>query len=55
MENLFDTALRSTKVRNGIYAYQYRNGVINICGTKYVMYSMKEAIKQWRITNKLTK
>ena len=51
LPDLFDTPIRQRKVRNGIYAYQYRNGVININGTKYMEYSMTEAIKKWRSQN----
>lgn len=46
--DLFDTPIRKEKVRNGIYAYAYRNGVINIQGQKYIGYSMKDAIKKFR-------
>ena len=46
--DLFSTPLRSTKVRNGIYAHKYRNGTININGQKYCGYSMTEAIKKFR-------
>ena len=46
--DLFDTPIRTRKVRNGIQAYQYKNGTINIDGHKYVMYSMTDAIKQFR-------
>jgi hypothetical protein len=49
--DLFETPIRSKKVRNGIYAYKYRNGTININGHKYLMYSMAEAIKIWRSKN----
>ena len=46
--NLFESPIKQKKVRNGIFAYQYRNGVININGKKYVFYSMTEAIKKFR-------
>jgi len=46
--NLFDTPLRKVKVRNGIFAYSYPNGTINIDGIKYLYYSMKDAIKAYR-------
>lgn len=49
--DLFDTPLSETKVRNGVYAYKYRNGVINIAGSKYLMMSVKEAIARWRRSN----
>jgi len=48
--NLFETPIRSKKVRNGIYAYQYRQ-LININGEKYIGYSITEAIKIWRSKN----
>ena len=48
MVDLFDTPIKQKKVRNGVIAYQYKNGVININGQKYVMYSMSEAIKKYR-------
>jgi hypothetical protein len=47
MVDLFDTPIKAKKVRNGIIAYQYRNGVININGQKYVMYSMTDAIRKF--------
>jgi len=46
--DLFDTPIKSTKVRKEVFAHQYRNGVININGEKYQMYSMTEAIKHFR-------
>lgn len=51
MKDLFDEPLRQTKVRNGVYAYSYRNGTINIQGEKYIGYSVKDAIKLWRNKN----
>ena len=51
MNDLFETPIRKRKVRNGIYAYQYRNGTININGTKFLMYTMADAIKAWRKAN----
>ena len=48
MIDLFDTPIKSKRVRKGITAYQYRNGIININGQKYGMYSMTEAIKKYR-------
>jgi hypothetical protein len=51
MENLrclFDEPISSKEVRNGITAYKYRNGVININGQKYSGYSMTEAIAKFR-------
>jgi hypothetical protein len=49
--DLFDTPLTKTKVRNGVYAYKYRNGVININGSRYLMMTVKEAISIWRRNN----
>lgn len=51
MQNLFETPIKSVKVRNGIFAHKYRNGVINIQGEKYCFYTMTEAIKDWRSKN----
>ena len=51
MQDLFETPIASRKVRNGIYAYMYRNGVININGQKYLEYSLTDAIKAWRSKN----
>ena len=49
---LFNAPISKTKVRNGIYAYKYSTGVINIEGEKYTGYSIKEAISLWRRKNK---
>jgi hypothetical protein len=46
--DLFETPIRSKKVRSGIYAHAYRSGTININGQKYLGYSMSEAIRLWR-------
>lgn len=46
--NLFETPIRSKKVRNGLYAHQYRNGCINIDDQKYYGFSMTDAIKLYR-------
>ena len=51
MQDLFETQIRKRKVRNGIYAYQYRNGTIKIGGTKYLFYTISDAIKAWRKAN----
>ena len=50
--SLFDNPLKSKKIRNGIWAHLYRNGVINIMGEKYQGYSMTDAIRTWRRKNK---
>ena len=49
--DFFETPIRQKKVRDGVIAYQYANGVINIAGEKYVMYSMTQAVKHWRSKN----
>jgi YHS domain-containing protein len=51
MTDLFSTPISKTKVRNGVYAYKYPNGCINIDGQKYFFYSIKNAIKLWRQNN----
>lgn len=53
MQDLFSTPIRKRKVRKSIYAYQYRNGVININGQKYLEYSLTDAIKAWRTQNRI--
>jgi hypothetical protein len=53
--DLFETPIKSVKVRNGIYAHQYKNGVININGAKYVCYSMTDAIRKYREENPIKK
>lgn len=45
--DIFETPVKSKKVRQGIWAHAYRNGTINIMGEKYIMYSMTEAIRKW--------
>jgi hypothetical protein len=50
--DLFSTPIKTVKVRNNIFAHKYRNGTININGTKFLFYSMKDAIKDWRSKNK---
>lgn len=51
---LFSAPIASRKVRNGVTAYKYRNGTININGEKYLLYSMTEAIRMWRGKHKRT-
>jgi len=46
--DLFNTPIRSGKIRNGVYYHQYRNGIINIQGEKYSFYTIKEAVSIWR-------
>lgn len=45
---MFDSPIRTKKVRKGVYAHQFRNGCININGQKYFEYSMTEAISLFR-------
>jgi len=51
MQDLFNNPIKTKKVRNGIFAYQYANGTININGTKFLCYSLSDAIKIWRKNN----
>lgn len=46
--DLFERPIKSKKVRNGLYAHQYRNGCVNIDGQKYYGFSMTDAIKLYR-------
>jgi hypothetical protein len=48
---LFDNAISITKVRKGIYAYKYSNGLVLIEEQRYYGYSIKLAIKLWRSRN----
>lgn len=48
MKDLFSTPIKEKRVRNGVMACQYKNGVINIDGQKYSMYSMTDAIRKFR-------
>lgn len=48
MQNFFYEAISKKKVRNGVFAYQYPNGCVNIEGEKYFGYSMTAAISLWR-------
>ena len=45
---LFETPIREVKVRNGLYAQQYRNCNIRIGAELYSMYNMSEAIAHYR-------
>ena len=49
--DLFSSPVCSKKVRNGVWAHKYRNGVINIDGHKYLYYSMADAIRLYRQNN----
>lgn len=48
---LFDTPTSKTKVRNGIFAYRYRNGLVLIDNKRYYDYTIKEAIAKFRREN----
>ncbi len=48
---MFENPIKQKKVRNGVYASVYINGVINIDGTKFLCCSLTEAIKRWRMKN----
>lgn len=45
---MFEEPIQSKKVRNGVFAYKYPNGVINIEGIQYYFYSMTDAINTHR-------
>ena len=47
--DLFEHPIKERFVRKNVVARLYRSGVININGQKYVMYSMTEAIKKFRV------
>ena len=51
LHDLFASPITQRKVRNGVVAYKYNNGTININGQKYIGYSMNDAIKMWRSKN----
>lgn len=55
MTNLYSSPIREKKVRNGVIAYQYPNGVINIDGEKYFYHSMSSAISHYRRNHKKVK
>lgn len=48
---LFENPISTGKVRNNTFWYKYRNGMILIEGTKYYLYSIKEAVYKWRKAN----
>jgi hypothetical protein len=39
------------KVRNGVTAYKFRSGVVEIQGIRFFFYSMTDAIRKWRRDN----
>ena len=48
---IFDTPTSKTKVRKGIYAYRYSNGLVEINDQRYYGYTIKDAIYLWRSKN----
>lgn len=55
MNFLNSTPIAKVKVRNGIFAYKYRNGNVIIEGQEYIFYSISEAVKKWRSENPYNK
>lgn len=55
MNYLFENPTAKVKVRNGIFAYQYRNGNVIIEKMEYIDYSITEAISKWRSENPYNK
>lgn len=53
--DLFDAPIKSKEIRKGIWAHQYRTGIINIMGEKYQGYSMTDAVRLWRSKGKAKK
>ena len=51
--DLFEQPIRSGKIRKGVYYHKYKNGIININGTKFSFYTIKDAVKKWRKDNPL--
>lgn len=49
--DLFEQPIRSGKIRKGVWYFQYKSGNINILGTKFIDYSIKDAVKKWRKDN----
>ncbi len=45
---LFSEPIRQKKVNKDIIAYQYKNGINNINGIKYSLYTINEAIKKYK-------
>jgi hypothetical protein len=48
---MFDPPIKTIQFRKNQFAEKYANGVINICGKKYLCYSLTEAIKEFRNQN----
>ena len=51
--DLFSTPISSGKIRKNVSWYKYGNGTININGSKFIDYPIKEAVKKWRANNPL--
>jgi len=51
LPDLFETPIKSGKVRKNVSWYLYRNGTLNINGTRFLFYRIKDAIKIWRKNN----
>jgi hypothetical protein len=49
--DIFSEVLVKRSVRKGVYAYKYSNGVIDINGSRYILYSLTDAIATWRRNN----
>ena len=45
---MFNQIVKVKKVRNGVFAYKYTNGLIWICGQKFIGYSLTDAIRCYR-------
>ena len=43
--------VKEKKIRNGVTAYKFRSGVVEIEGIRFFFYSMTEAIAKWRRDN----
>ena len=43
------------KVRNGVTAYKFSSGIIEIKNMRYMFYSMTQAIAKWRRDNPINK
>ena len=48
----FENPIKKKKIRNGVFAYQFSNGCVNIEGKKYFGYSLTESIKLFRQSTK---
>jgi hypothetical protein len=43
--------VKEKKIRNGVTAYKFRSGVVEIQGIRFFFYSMTDAIRKWRKDN----